>query len=297
MSKLKAKQPEEVTQGKAKGLIFGASGVGKTWFALSFPTPYYIDTEGGADGKQYLDRLKAAGGAYMGPEEGALDLATVISEMKTLATEKHQYRTLVIDSITKVYQTCIANESERLAGKDVFGASKKPAIAQMRRIVNWCMKLDMNVWFLAHETSEWEKSSVTGQREEVDKMADVWDKLIYELDLGLRVIRRGSAYPATAVVKKTRLMGFPDGEAFPLEYGEFSKRYGKDFIEAGVSQLVLATKEQVDEISRMVSVLKVSEDETEKVLTKAGAASWDELSSDQAVKTLDWLNKKIKGDK
>ena len=57
MSKLKAKKPEEVKQGKAKGLIFGASGVGKTWFALSFPTPYYIDTEGGADGIEYQKRL------------------------------------------------------------------------------------------------------------------------------------------------------------------------------------------------------------------------------------------------
>jgi RecA-family ATPase len=295
MSKLKARKPEEVTQGKAKGLLYGESGVGKTWFSLSFPSPYYIDTEGGADGKQYQRRLKDAGGAYMGPEDGSLDLSCIIQEMQTLATEKHQYKTLVIDSITKVYQTCIANEAERLGDKDVFGASKKPAIAQMRRMVNWCMKLDMNIWFIAHETSEWGKNDSTGQREEIGKIPDVWDKLIYELDLGLRIFRIGKEYPPRAYVKKTRLEGFPDREVFSLDYTEFSKRYGKDSIESETTQIVLAEEKQISEILRLISILNVSPEETEKVLTRAGASSWDELSINQADKTLEWLNKKIKG--
>jgi len=297
MSKLKAKSPKSVNPGKAKGLIFGVSGVGKTWFSLSFPLPYYIDTEGGADGKHYQERLLAAGGAYMGPEEGSLDLESIIQEMQTLATEKHQYKTLVIDSITKAYQTCIANEAERLGEKDVFGASKKPAIALMRRMVNWCMKLDMNIWFIAHETSEWGLSPKTGQREEVGRCADVWDKLIYELDLGLRIIKRGSAYPATAFIQKTRLLGFPDGETFPLEYSEFAKRYGKDFIEADTTTIILANKNQIEEIKRLVSIVKVDPKEMEKLLNKAGASNFDELSTDQADKTLSWLTNKIKGGK
>jgi len=297
MSKLKAKQPEEVKPGKAKGLIFGESGVGKTWFSLSFPSPYYIDTEGGADGLEYQKRLKAAGGAYMGPEEGSLDLSEIIGQMQALATEKHPYKTLVIDSITKVYQTCIANESERLGDKDAFGASKKPAIAQMRRLVNWCMKLDMNIWFIAHETAEWGVNQKTGTREEIGRIPDVWDKLIYELDLGIRVIRRGKEFPPVAFIKKTRLSGFPNGETFPLEYSEFSARYGKDYIESDTTQIILANETQIYEINRLISLLKVSDEDMEKVLTKAGASTIDELNNDQAIKTIDWLNKKIKGEK
>lgn len=53
MSKLKGRDPELVEPGKTKALIFGASGVGKTWFSLDFPAPYYMDTEGGADLKRY----------------------------------------------------------------------------------------------------------------------------------------------------------------------------------------------------------------------------------------------------
>jgi hypothetical protein len=297
MSKLKAKDPEEVKQGKAKGLLFGASGVGKTWFSLTFPRPYYIDTEGGADGVEYQKRLKAAGGAYMGPEEGALDLSAIVTEMQSLATEKHTYGTLVIDSITKVYQTCIANEAERLAERDVFGASKKPAIAQMRRLVNWCMKLDMNIWFIAHETSEWGTNPRTGQREETGKCPDVWDKLVYELDLGLRVIKRGTVYPPTAIVYKTRLAGFPDQETFSLDYEEFSKRYGRENIESNVNPITIASDEDVEEIERMVTLLKITPEETTKVLTKAGADNWNELTADQAAKTIEWLNGKLKGGK
>lgn len=297
VSKLKAKSPEDVKPGKTKGLIFGGSGVGKTWFTLSFPAPYYIDTEGGADLKHYQDRLKKAGGAYMGPSDGALDFQTIIDQIQALATEKHQYKTLIIDSITKVYQVAISNEAEKLGDKDAFGASKKPAIAWMRRLVNWITKLDMNVWFVAHEVPEWGLDPKTGQRTETGKLPDVWDKLVYELDLGVRVIRRGSSYPAIGIVHKSRLLGFPQGENFNLEYDVFAERYGKDIIESNTTQLTLAKPEQISEIVRLVDLLKVQPEDQEKVLTKAGASSWEELSDKQAEEMIERLTIKIKGGK
>lgn len=298
VSKLKAKSPDEVEPGKTKGLIFGASGVGKTWFTLSFPAPYYIDTEGGADLKHYQERLKKAGGAYMGPPDGALDFATIIEQIQALATEKHQYKTLIIDSITKVYQVAIANESERITSggkKDEFGASKKPAIAMMRRLVNWITKLDMNVWFVAHEVPEW--GEVNGTRSEIGKLPDVWDKLVYELDIGLRVIRRGQSYPAVGIVHKSRLLGFPQGDTFALEYDVFAERYGKNYIEAATKTITLSTPEQVSEITRLVELLKPKPEDIEKIMTKAGATEWKELTTEQADKTIAWLNKILTGGK
>jgi hypothetical protein len=288
-SKLKARAPEEVKPGKTKVLIFGKSGVGKTWFTLTFPAPYYIDTEGGADLRHYQKRLAQAGGAYMGPEDGSLDFATVIEQMQALATEKHGFKTLIIDSITKLYQTAIANEAERLGEKDAFGASKKPAIAFMRRMVNWATKLDMNVLFVAHESIEW--GMVNGQRQEIGQLPDVWDKLIYELDLTLRAEKRGPS--RVAVVRKSRLTGFPDAETLPLEFADFAERYGKDSIEGDVATIALATAEQVEEINRLLGSVKVTEAETEKVLTKAGAETWAELTTEQAAATVAWLRKKI----
>jgi hypothetical protein len=293
MSKIKGKQPGTVTPGKTKGVIFGAPGVGKTWFATSFPAPYLIDTESGANLKHYQERLQEANGLYLGPEDGSLDFATVIEQMQALATEKHPYKTLIIDSVTKLFQTCIANEAERLGAKDAFGASKKPAIAQMRRLVNWASKLDMNIWFVAHESPEWGLNQVTGQREEIGRIPDVWDKLIYELNLCLRVFRRGKTYPAIAAVHKSRLTGFQLGDTFDLEYGVFAARYGKDYIEADAKQITLAAAEDVTEIARLVAVLKVPEEDCEKILTRAAASSWAELTDEQAKKTIAWLKAMI----
>lgn len=291
MSKLKAKAPELTEPGKTKAMIYGASGVGKTWFVLSFPKPYMLDCEGGADLRHYQDRLKLAGGSYLGPSDGTLDFDFVIEQMQALATEKHEYKTLVIDSITKLYQTCIANEAERLGDKDVFGASKKPAIANMRRLVNWAMRLDMNIWFVAHETNEWGTDAKTGQRQEIGKMGDVWEKLIFELDLTLQAIKRGPQ--RLAIVRKSRLTGFPDAESFPLEYAEFATRYGKDFIESTPTIITLATAEQVAEIERLLSVVKIPEADVEKWFTKAKASTFAEFTTEQADGILSLLNKKL----
>lgn len=299
MSKLKAKKPSEATKTKSKLLVFGTSGVGKTWFSLMFPNPYYIDTEGGAALEQYQERLASSGGVYMGVKEGSLDFDTVIGQMQALATEKHDYKTLIIDSVTKLYQTEIANESERIIGsgkEDAFGASKKPAIRKMRSLVNWAMKLDMNIVFVAHEITEW--GLVNGQRSEIGKVADVWDKLIYELDLTLQIIKSGAS--RYAVVRKSRLQGFVDSEKFLLksgsEFDEFAERYGKDFIMAEVKQITLATSEQVSEIDRLIKVLNIPQTEVDKILTRASADSFSEVTSDHAVATLKWLNSKIKGE-
>ena len=295
-SKLKAKAPELTQPGKTKACIFGPSGSGKTWFTLSFPVPYYIDTEGGADLRHYQERLKAAGGVYLGPQEGALDFDTILGEMEKLATEQHPYKTLIIDSITKVYQAAISNESQRLGDKDVFGASKKEPIKMMRRLCNWAMRLDMNIWFVAHETAEW--GLINGQRTEIGKCADVWDKLVYELDLTLQLTKRGPS--RIACVRKSRLLGFPDGESFPTEkdaedvgYAEFAKRYGKDFIEGPTQTITLAAPDQVSEIVRLLTVVKTSEADIEKVLTRASADSWAELTDAQAAATIKWLTGKL----
>lgn len=135
-SKLKAVDPKSAAPSKPKVLVFGKSGIGKTWTSLDFPNVYYIDTESGADLGHYTDKLKKSGGAYLGVDQGSLSFDTVLEQVQALATEKHPYKTLVIDSISKLFNTEIATEMEKLGDKDVYGASKKPAVAYMRRLVS-----------------------------------------------------------------------------------------------------------------------------------------------------------------
>jgi hypothetical protein len=291
MSKLKAKDPKAAEPSKPKILIFGKPGVGKTWWGLDFPSVYYIDTEGGADLSHYTDKLKRSGGVYMGPEDGALDFAAVIEQFQALATEKHPYRTVVVDSISKLYNTAITAEAERLGDKNGFGADKKPAIAAMRRLINWVNKLDMNVIFIAHEKSEW-GTDKNGDRTQIGVTFDAWDKMEYELHLAIHAEKRGPA--RTAKVRKTRLLGFPDGDVFDLSYTAFSERYGKDIIEATAKPIVLASAEQVAEVKALLENVRIADEDVAKWFTKAGVETWAEMTNEQIAKCIGFLKGKVK---
>lgn len=287
---LKAKDPKAAEPSKPKMLIFGKPGVGKTWGALDFPSCYYIDTEGGADLAHYTDKLKKAGGVYMGPEDGSLDFATIIEQFHDLATTKHSYKTVIVDSISKLFNTAIAIEAERLGEKDAFGASKKPAIAYMRRLVAWVNRLDMNVLFIAHSRSEWGVDA-KGERSEIGQTFDCWDKLEYELHLALEIYKQGPARKAR--IRKSRLTGFPDAEVFDWSYATFATRYGKDIIEKAATTLTLATSEQVSEINRLLETVKIDPADVEKWKTKAGAETFSEFTTEQASGIIVLLTKKL----
>jgi len=292
MTKLKAVQPKEAAPSKPKVLIYGKPGVGKTWASLDFPSVYYIDSEGGADMSHYTTKLEQSGGVYLGIEQGSLDFSTVLSQVQALATEKHPYKTLVIDSITKIFTNEITKESERLerlGKKNEFGVDKKPAVALIKRLVSWLQRIDMNVVMIAHEKALWFKG------EQIGETFDAWDKLEYELHLCLQIIKNGSS--RIAKVKKSRLLGFEDASAFPWSYQEFANRYGKDIIEGNVSQLILATDEQVKELTRLLDTLKLPEGQVTKWLTAGNAQAVEELDTEKADKLINYIRTKfIKGE-
>lgn len=289
VSKLRAVTPKAAEPSKPKCLIYGRPGVGKTWAALDFPSVFYIDTEGGADLAHYTDKLERAGGMYLGPAQGSLSFETVLEQIKALATEEHGFRTLVIDSVSKLFNSEIADEAERLGDKDVFGASKKTAIAYMRQMVSWLQRIDMNVVLIAHEKSEW--GMVRGQRSEIGATFDAWDRLGYELHLILHIVKDGNKRGAK--VGKSRLLGFPEGQTFPWSYAEFSQRYGRDVIEQQSVPIVLATQAQVAELTRLLDTVKLPEGTTDKWLKKAEVDGWHEMTSDVIGKCIASLKAKL----
>lgn len=289
-SKLIAKDPADAEPSKPKMVLYGPSGVGKTWFTLDFPNVYYISPEPGATRKHYTDRLRANGGKYLGPEDGAMDFEVLIGQVKALATENHSFKTLAVDSITEIFNGAIAKEAERLGDKNAFGADKKPAIAYMRRFIAAISRLDMNVILVAHEKAEWGVDD-KGQRCEIGKTPDCWDKLIYSLDMAFQAQKRGPL--RQAVTRKTRLIGFPEGESFPLDFKEFSVRYGKDIIEKESVPMVLATEEQVAEIVRLVDLLKIDATTIEKWHEKFSTENFAEFNTEQAAKIVKALNDKL----
>lgn len=297
-SKLLAVAPETVEPKKPKMLIFGPAGVGKTWTALDFPNVFYVDTEGGADLNHYRNKLKDSGGAYFGPDQGSLDFDTVIGQMEALATEKHSFKTVVFDSITKLFNTAITDEQMRIANegkKDEFGTSKKVPVRQMARLVRWINRADMNAILIAHQKDQWGKDD-KGNREVVGLTFDAWEKLEYDLHLVLRISKIGAGESAKrfANIGKSRLTGFPEGQRIEWSFSEFSERYGRDIIEQAVKQIVLASPEQITELKRLLEIVKLPDGVTDKWLTKAGVDCFEEMDSDTITKCLSFLQEKIK---
>jgi hypothetical protein len=289
MSKLKAVDPKSAEPSKPKVLIFGKPGAGKTWTSLDFPNVYYIDTEGGADMAHYTDKLKKSGGAYFGVDQGSLSFDSVLEQVEALATEKHQYKTLVIDSISKVFAMEIAAEADRLGDKDAFGASKKPAVAYMRKLVSWLTRMDMNVILVAHEKDLYGLDEKK-QRNVIGVTYDAWDKLEYELHLCLNIFKQAGQHKAR--VTKSRLLGFKDADVFDWSYESFAGRYGKEILEGVVKQVVLATPEQIATINDLMERVKLPEDLPGKWFKAANCDSFEEMDTDKVAGIINLINTK-----
>ena len=291
-SRLKAVDPKATEPSKPKIVIYGKPGVGKTWGALDFHACYYIDTEGGADLPHYTDKLKNSGGVYLGIEQGSLDFETVLDQIKALATEDHPYKTLVIDSISKLFNNEITKESERLAKsntKNEFGLDRKPAVSAIKSMVSWLQRIDMNVVMIAHEKALW--GMVNGNRSEIGVTFDCYDKLEYELHLCLNIIKNGDK--RIAKVKKTRLLGFPDADTFSWSYMDFATRYGKDVIEKETKKLILASPEQILELNNLLGVFSLPIATQEKWLTAANAATFEEMDESKIAQIIKHIKDKI----
>lgn len=276
MTKLKAKAPKSAKVPKPKSLIYGASGVGKTWTSLDFPGVYYIDTEGGANLPHYTDKLEKSGGVYFGPEDGSMSMSDVAGQVKALATEKHSYRTLVIDSLSKLFNVAILDAAEALeksGKKNEFGLDKKHAIAKLKPMMSWIERLDMNVLLICHEAALWADGEAVGYK------PDIWEKVVYDLHLSLRITKQGDS--RYMIPSKSRLQEFPEGVAMPWNYTEFAKRYGKDSIETDeVAVVSIITDETLKDLNRLVELLKVEDSEIGKWLKKANAAALSEISQE-----------------
>jgi hypothetical protein len=284
-SKLKAVKPVAAEISKPKVLIFGAPGVGKTWFSISAPQPYMIDTEGGARRPHYIAKLERSGGVYLGPDQGSRSIEEITQQLQALAVEKHPYKTVIIDSISQPYKDLIIEEAARLGDKDAYGASKKPATQQIRRLAMWADRLPLSVIFVAHEKDVWGPTGKTGVTFDCDP------GLAYRLDLCIHVMQIGAQRKGKVV--KSRLEGFPPGDQFDWEFDVFAQRYGREIIEKEATPIVLATPAQLDEVRRLLEVVRLPDGTIEKWFTAANVTDWPEFDTDRIQKCISALKTKI----
>lgn len=293
MPTLKARKPEYLKPSKPKMMLFGKPDTDKSKFACEFPSSVYIDTEDGAVESQYVKSLNTSKSLYFGKADGSQNLKEVIDQVKALIVNPGDRQSLVIDSVSKSLDVSDSEEQERMGDKeDPFSSYKKAGVRQMRRLVALLGQLDMNVLLLAHAKDKWEGQGK--ERKLVGTTFDAWAKLGHEMNLQCESRRVG---PVTYMrVVRSKYESLIRDQEIPLTYEAFSKAYGKEIMERKPEGLILASKEQVDEILKITGILKTEQEELDGWLNKAGAEEVQDLSREHAVKLIDFLNKKLRGE-
>lgn len=276
---LRAKKPTTI-QKRLKAFFYGQAGAGKTYAAIQFPRPYLIDTERGAENDQYIKMLNDGGGAIF--QTTSFD--DLLQEIQSLLTEKHEFKTVIIDPLTTLYNDLLDACAKKI-GTD-FGRHYGEANKQMKHLLNLLMRLDMNVIITSHAKNEYgDKLQVIGQT------FDCYKKLDYLFDLVFRIEKHGNE--RQAFIQKTRVENFPEGEYFPFSYQEISKRYGKEILERDAVPEELATIEQTNELKRLIELLNVPAETVEKWLSKAQSEKFEEMPKASIEKCLEYLKNKV----
>ena len=274
---LRAKKPEAV-QKRLKLFMFGPAGVGKTTAAIQFPNSYIIDCERGAE--NYDKLITASGSAVF----QTTDIHDVIAEVKSLLTEKHDYRTLVIDPITPVYNDLL-DKCEQKVGAD-FGRHYGAANKEMKRLANLIMALDMNVVITAHAKTEYGQNLA-----KLGYTFDGWRQLDYWFDLVIELGKKGKRRFAKVV--KTRIEQFPDEDTFEWSYEAIKKRYDAGMLEKEAQAVKLASRDQVREIKDLLSVVRLPEGVVEKWFAKAGVEEWDDMPAEVIDKCIQFVKNRL----
>lgn len=261
---LRATKPTPVTK-RLKLFMFGPAGVGKTTAAIQFPNSYIIDGERGTDN---YDKLITEAGSVV---YQTTDIHEVVEEVKSLLTVKHDFRTLVIDPITPVYNDLL-DKCEVSVGAD-FGRHYGAANKTMKRLANLIMNLDMNVIITAHAKTEY-----GANLSKIGYTFDGWRQLDYWFDLVVELGKKGKR--RTARVAKTRIESFPDEETFDWSYDAVRRRWDVAMLERPAVTVALATPAQVREIKDLLGFVRLPAGLVDKWFNKAQVSDWDDMSAE-----------------
>lgn len=275
---LKATKPKPNTEKRLKMFLFGAASTGKTRCALQFPKTYFFDCERGTD--NYDDLFAKADSVRL----QTTDIAEVIEQVKALATEKHEFRTVVIDPMTTLESDLLTTAEDQYTIGDMRIWRDRDRM--LKRLTNLLYALDMNVILTAHGKIEYGDNM-----KRLGTTYDGWRRWIFVFDLTIELYRVGPK--ARGLVKKTRLASFPEGEEFDFSYEAMRDRFGKGVIERVTEPIVPASAENVAKLNQLISVVVLPAGTVERWKTKAGVDQFEDMTEDQIAKCLEYVRKKL----
>lgn len=291
---IRSKSPEAKNK-RVKMMLFGPAGVGKTTAAIQWPNAVILDLEKGTD--NYHETIKKAGSVVLqttNPDE-------LKEEIKALMTEPHSYTTIVVDPVTILYQAVQEKwnriftkyaDTEKQTELGDFGFRFWAKVkSDYKAIMRMLLACDMNVILCSHQKDLYgEGMKKIGLGSDSMKGDEYLFDYIFQLTANQKGQRIALTKKERAEVGKSK---FP--QEFEWSYANFLIYYGKDALEREATPVPLASPEQVDEVKRLLSIVKVDDNFEVDCLTKADVDNWNELTSEKISKVIEHLNKKLAG--
>ena len=277
--------PAEAGKKRVKILLWGDTGVGKTVLALQFPAPAVIDMEGGTD--HYGAKYKFA----------RLQTATaddVMAAVDWLTTQKHDYKTLVIDPISvywealqKKYSDILLRHSAAKPGKggnryDFYDLQPKDWMsvkAEWKELIRKITELDMTVIVTARQKIKYADGAGDMMRA-VGEMPDAEKTLPYTFDVEIKMEMDGQGRHVCRV-RKDRTMLLPTA-AFETDYQAFAKAFKELGLARKSKPVQRVSAEGAAQITHYISQLGLTPAAISAALAKYNADVVAELTVEQA---------------
>lgn len=288
---MRAKAPE-AKQKRLKMFVFGPAGVGKTTAAIMFPKSVIIDTEKGTD--FYADTINKMDSVVF--QTSVFDEA--VKEVKELLTTKHDYRTIIIDPITQLYNSCQEKytrifekhaKTEKEAETQDFGMRYWGRVkSDFKAFQRMLLAIDTNIIILSHQKDQY--------GEGMKKIGVTFDSMKgedYLYDLVFRLENKGGKRIAVTVKERSEIGKNKFPPEFEWSYEAFCKYYGAEIIQKEAVPVQLATEEQVTRIKQLQGIVKIEQAEIDAWFAKADVEDWDEMTSDQLGKVIAFIEKKL----
>jgi hypothetical protein len=290
---------------KLKVFIWGESGCGKTPFSLFFPDPAIIDMERGTI--PYAD-------LYPDTEVfNSTNCDEVINTVKLLAKAEHDYKTLVIDSISIFWASLQKKWSDIFLKRNEKGKGYKyeyydmqvnnwnTVKAQWNEFVRLLLALDMNVIIIARAKTLY---SEDGKMTKLGIVYDAEKNLHYAFDTVVKM-RLNTKIETIGVCTRDRWRRIPTGKPFVCaENFDFSKGY--EFFKQRIGEDTLKRKPEAIELPKeedfepqgddytsgdLPSVIKQIRDKCIALVKKDKNIKQENINAEARKKFLDYAHK------